>query len=461
VRTIGDKDLEKLISSIGKEEQAAAQKQAQIDQIKLELERKKKEVAKLMQENADLKKKLEGKFDLPPDIEELSRLIGQQRGEINSKDQQLEQIYARLAQVEAEYNAYRTQMDPIAKNLEAYIGQFGELKGRLMEQDGLIKFKDQQIQELQIEIENTRNQMKPYMDNLNAYANQNAELKGRLIELEGSLRMREKEVAELNIQLDSLQGQSKNLEQQYKEKFGDSYGQLTNLKMEVTEKQSIIDTQEKQIGALKGDLDREKEYTTKLRNEIQALQAKMLELGSNADEIKKNLEAKLREEIFASRDQEQKQIHELGDKILDLEIKNKELKAAADKAEKREGEMKAKYDELAGKYENAMQSVLKMEDEIKAITLEKEALQKFKDENFSSITNLENLVKALESEVYLKMFGVVRKVGEINLEDLKSALGIPTVTVQKYVQLFVKFDIFTIGENGKIALKYGYPTVDK
>jgi hypothetical protein len=48
-------------------------------------------------------------------------------------------------------------------------------------------------------------------------------------------------------------------------------------------------------------------------------------------------------------------------------------------------------------------------------------------------------------------------VGEISIEDLKAALGVPSVTTNKYVQQFISVDIFQINENGKISLKHHLP----
>ena len=73
-----------------------------------------------------------------------------------------------------------------------------------------------------------------------------------------------------------------------------------------------------------------------------------------------------------------------------------------------------------------------------------EDLQDFKDNNTDAVLNLKNLMKLFETEPFFKMFNIVGAVGEVSVEDIKNALALPSVTLQKYIQQFVKAGVFQI-----------------
>ena len=70
------------------------------------------------------------------------------------------------------------------------------------------------------------------------------------------------------------------------------------------------------------------------------------------------------------------------------------------------------------------------------------------------MTNINGLVLLFEQEPLFRTFNIVGQVGEVNINDLKNALGVPSVTTNKYVQQFIEADLFEMNENGKVSLKY-------
>ena len=67
-------------------------------------------------------------------------------------------------------------------------------------------------------------------------------------------------------------------------------------------------------------------------------------------------------------------------------------------------------------------------------------------------TYFQRMTPLFEEEPLFKSFLIVREVGAISLSDLKNALGIPTITLQKYVQKFVDNNIFKYNDAGDISL---------
>ncbi len=151
---MGDNNLENIISGIGAEELAVAQKQAQIDRLKQLIIKQKNEMTEQEKIIKELNDRMHNMYDLPADVEELKRMVGEMRAEINDKDSQLQMAYGTVAEHEAELRNLRLQMDPLSKNLETYITQVGELKAKMAEQEGLLMLKDKDIHELKTNLNN-------------------------------------------------------------------------------------------------------------------------------------------------------------------------------------------------------------------------------------------------------------------------------------------------------------------
>ena len=100
---------------------AVAQKQAQIERLKQLVLKQKNEMQEMQRLIDELNGRIESMFDLPADVEELKKMIGDMRADINRKDNQLENAYAIAGQHEAELRNYKLQMDPLNNSLQTYI----------------------------------------------------------------------------------------------------------------------------------------------------------------------------------------------------------------------------------------------------------------------------------------------------------------------------------------------------
>lgn len=454
---MGDKDLEKIISSIGQEEQAAAQKQVQIDRLKQLVEKQKKEIAERDAIVRDLQQKVGGMYEIPADVEELKRLLGEQRTTINAKDRELEIAFGKIAEYEGELKNIRLQYDPIVRNMEAYISQVGELKAKLIEYDAIVKTRERELAEAQMEIQNAQERNRSFDD----YINQIGELKAKVMELDAMLKMKDSEIEQNRIVLENARKMTSKMEAEYSSKVGDiskgvqdSYSQISALKSELMERDTQITKLEKKLEEENANIAPLKQFNESLKKEVDTLRGQIMKLELVKEESKIDLEKKIREDVLTSQLDYQKKNADLQTQIMNLELKVKEAINGEKAAKMHLNDYRSKYDDLAIKYETVMAEKLHFDDKIKVQSQLNAELQGFYIANKNLALNYERLVKMFETEALFKTFNIVKTVGEVTLEELKGALGVPTVTVQKYIQLYQKYDLFTVNEQGRISLKY-------
>jgi chromosome segregation ATPase len=368
----GDKDLEKLIAGIGQEEQATAQKQVQIDRLKQLVEKQKKELVDQQKMIQELQSKVTNMYDLPADVEELKRLIGEQRGELNEKDHALEMANAQLAQLEAETKGYSSQSDSFSKNLDNYITQVGELKASLFEKDGLLKAKDRDLEELRI-------------------------------------------------RCDTLSDQLSQMDGEVKERFGS-----------VADATTRITILEKQVE----DANRR---------------------ADEAEQLRAQIEAELSEKMTASQGELSKKVGSLEKDRFTKEMAVKEAEQRLEAAESSVNDLKAQLEDIMAKYDNLIVDNKQVNETMKQLQAERDELAQFKEVNANVVNNLQGLVNLFEQEPLFKAFNIVGQVGEVNIDDLKNALGVPSVTTNKYIKQFIDADLMEMGESGKVRLKNPMP----
>jgi chromosome segregation ATPase len=454
---MGDKDLEKIISSIGQEEQAAAQKQVQIDRLKQLVEKQKKEIAERDAIVRDLQQRVGGMYEIPADVEELKHILGEQRSTINGKDKELEIAFGKIAEYEGELKNIRLQYDPIVRNMEAYISQVGELKAKLIEYDAIVKTRDRELAEAQMEIQNAQERNRSFDD----YINQIGELKAKVMESDALLKMKESEIGQNKVVLENAKKMANRMETEYSSKVGDiskgvqdSFSQISALKTELMERDSKIAKLEKKIEEENANIAPLKQFNESLKKEVDSLRGQIMKIELAKEESKIELEKKIREEVLSSQTEYKKKIPELQNQIMNLELKVKEANNAEKASKMRLDDYRSKYDDLAIKYETVMAEKLHFDDKLKVQSTLNAELQSFYIANKNIALNMERLVKMFETEALFKTFNIVKTVGEVTLEELKGALGVPTVTVQKFIQIYQKYDLFAVNEQGRISLKY-------
>lgn len=371
---MGDNNLENIISNIGQEELAVAQKQAQIDRLKQLIIKQKNEMTEQEKIIKELNDRMHHMYDLPADVEELKRMVGEMRAEINDKDSQLQMAYGTVAEHEAELRNLRLQMNPLSKNLETYITQVGELKAKMAEQEGLLMLKDKDIHELKTNLNNKQ------------------------------------------------------------ENFD---------KMEVEFAKKV---QER----LKEFMEIEDNYQKKLAD----IQEELREKSMSSDEARVKIKAELQDDTIKNQTEFLDKIRKLESQVLDKDIESKEAKQKVENSLKQLQDVKQKLDSHVEKYNKLQKDYSEIEDKIAKSDEIYAELIKFKKDNFDIAKNFTRLMTLFEHDPMFKAFLLVNDVGEMNVDDLKNSLGVPSVTTKKYVEQFIKADLFEMAESGKVTLKY-------
>ncbi len=167
---------------------------------------------------------------------------------------------------------------------------------------------------------------------------------------------------------------------------------------------------------------------------------------------KMRAESDLKEQIFVERDETFKKIKDLEAKLLEKELASKEKLSFAEQSIKSYEDMKKKYEDLIEKYDEFSAADKKNKEEISELKKQMEDLSNFKGANENIIIIFNKLRSLMDTDPMFRIFGLVRDVGEINISDLKNAIGIPTVTMQKYIQKYEKFGILKVNDLGKVSL---------
>ena len=371
---MGDRDLENIISNIGQEELVVAQKQAQIDRLKQLIIKQKNEMAEQQKIIDELNSRIHNMYDLPADVEELKRMVGEMRAEINEKNSQLQMAYGTVAEHEAELKNLRLQMDPLSRNLETYITQVGELKAKIAEH-------------------------------------------------EGRMMLKEKDIHELKTDLSNKQANFDNMEIEFAKKV-----------------------QER----LKEFMETEDNYQKK----ITEMQEELAEKSMTSDEARVKIKAELQEGVLKNQTEFLDKIRNLESQVMDKDIESKESKQKLENSLNQVQDIKQKLDTQVEKYNQLQKDYSKINEKIEKSDEFYADLKKFKEDNFDIANNFTRLMTLFKHEPLFKAFLLVHDVGEMNVEDLKNSLGVPSVTTQKYVDQFIKADLFMMTESGKVTLKY-------
>ena len=100
-------DIDDLISKIDKKQQSDASIKDQVKLLKTQNLKLEKELEELKKENKDLRGKIEGMVDFPTDVLELRSIIGRQRAQISTFDDQLNEKDFRITELETELNVIK------------------------------------------------------------------------------------------------------------------------------------------------------------------------------------------------------------------------------------------------------------------------------------------------------------------------------------------------------------------
>jgi len=223
--------------------------------------------------------------------------------------------------------------------------------------------------------------------------------------------------------------------------------------------QEMMEVKSETVGDLKTTIA---EIDTKFRfkeEEINNLKIRVQELETVEKNIKEGYDEQIktiREKALTEKMELEDKVKSLESQILEDKLSTKESISAKETALKLYEDMVKKYDDLITKYDKRDQENKEMKEKLKRLTDQITELTDFKNNNIEVIEFFNRLQPLFEEEALFKAFIIVREIKHISLSDLKNALGIPTVTVQNYVEKLIAANIFEYNDLGEVVLKMDF-----
>ncbi|MHA1275235.1 MAG: hypothetical protein ACTSQS_17670, partial [Promethearchaeota archaeon] len=287
------------------------------------------------------------------------------------------------------------------------------------------------------ELELIKNQLAPTQRKLEETFEQIGQIKAELAEKNSEIMIKNEKIKSLENKVNELQA--------FVDKLQDEQVRtLTDLESKHTEQfQAKIDSYMKQIEELKME-------------KIQAIDDLKTEHLKQIEKIREEHAAeiqKLKEEHIKEKAELKDQITKLESVLLDSKLISTEKTSEAKDLSSRFKEITEKYEELIRKVEELSEEKRLLEGDIKRLNEVIDGLSTWKEQNKAKIEYFDKLSILMEQEPLFKTFLIIEEVGGINLDDLRNALGVPMVQVQKFVQKLQEIDLIEINELGKIIVK--------
>ncbi len=218
-------------------------------------------------------------------------------------------------------------------------------------------------------------------------------------------------------------------------KLEEAYETMGNLRTELAEKNS--------------ELILKKEALKNSENKIRELEAFTDKFKEEQMKMIGELEEKYRKETQELKNK----INKLDSFLMDSKLISTEKSSEAKDFASRFESMRSKHEELINKVGELGDKNRDANDEIERLNKEIAEIKNFQKDNVDKINFYDKLKPLMEKDPLFKTFLIVEEVGGISLEDLKNALGIPSVTAKRNVQQLENIGIIETDDRGKIIVK--------
>ena len=142
------KDLRETLDSIEQSQDVTARMEEKVKRLTELVERQKKIISEQTALLDKQKSKISEMDDVPDDIIELKRIIGEQRAHLRERDLELEHAKGSMVQAQKELEVTIKRMNPTQVKLEAALQTIGELKAELAEKSTEITVKNETLKTL-------------------------------------------------------------------------------------------------------------------------------------------------------------------------------------------------------------------------------------------------------------------------------------------------------------------------
>ncbi len=230
--------------------------------------------------------------------------------------------------------------------------------------------------------------------------------------------------------------------QQKLKEYVENIGQL---KTEISDRDSKILFNNDKILNLEGKINTLETSNQRLQEETKKRSADTGEqhrLELDQKEIKSSEE---REELRGK-------IRILEKELSEVKVKNSELESEASDTSAKYADLRASQENLITKVDELTKIKRDNEDTIKSLTLRKNALRDFVDENSKKMWYYDKLSLLMERDDQFKTFLILEKVGGLPIDDLQKALGAPSVMVGRFVAALKKINLIEENNMGKLVI---------
>ncbi len=342
-------------------------------------------------------------------------------------DKDLEKVLANISASEKEAAVKKNQIDRLREHIQKQNQMIEELQSIIKDQ----KEKIDRMFDVPADIEELKRMI--------------SKLRADIKEKDHALEMTYGRIAELEQDLIGSEKTQEIINKKFEESFtsmGDLRAELTTKRSELQLKDNEIQALKIQIGELEKVIEQEKKVEGRLQDEVRQRDLLLIE-------EKGKLETELKQQIFAERDDAFNKIKDLETQLLEKDLHTREELADARRKSLAYDELKNKYESLIRKFDKAQKELDEATQNYENLMFNQSSVEEFKKKAEPILKNFDVLRKFMEREPIFKIFFIVLDIGNMTVENLSKAVGIPLVTCKKHVDEFVKANIMMIDEETK------------
>ncbi|MHA1145621.1 MAG: hypothetical protein ACTSRW_12850 [Candidatus Helarchaeota archaeon] len=407
-------DIDDMISQYDKKQEKQAKIMDELKSLKLENSRLRDDLNKSQKRIKELEEKIEGMVDFPTDVIELRSIIGRQRAQIATFEDQINERDFKLTELQTELSVIKDRYEKFRARLQSSEG----LEVKLKEKDLRISELETEIATLQDRLEKTRGEAERVL-----------------------AASYEKDLIEKDARIKTLEAELENIKQTH-DKFKQTMNELrAKYHMdELTEEMAEFDFKE-----LEAELT--------------------LQLKERDDIIKVN-EEKI-EKLMARQEKNLKQIEDLNSELVKIRAEKDELQEKLMDAERAKSaeieevtrELESRQAQLVRQFEREKEDIKKgFEEEMKrleAMASEHSQLQKDLTDATAQVQRykelIENMKKIFETDPNLKIFVIVDEAGPTPLETIAKAIGQSVANTRRIAMMLERRGLVKV-ENDVVSI---------
>lgn len=391
-------DIDDQISQYSKKQEEQAKVLDELKSLRLENSRLRDELNGTRARIQELEGKIEGMVDFPTDVIELRAIIGRQRGQIATFEEQLNERDFKATELETELSVFKDRYE--------------KLRARLQGAGGLevvIKEKDLEINELKMELKSLEERLEK--SKVDAKRSVAADYENEIFEKNARIKNLESELQNIKETYDKFKGNVNALRAKYHmDELSEEIAEFdfkeieANLNLQLKERDDIIKVNEEKIEKL-----------------IQRQEKNLKQLEDQTSEL-----VKLRAEKDAFTDK-----HDDLQRTSSAEI-DRLKREAKDNQKMLERQFQHDKEEILKGFEEDQKRIETFTEDYERV---QEEIEKAKNETKRYKEVLDGMKKMLETDPNLKIWAIVDDAGPTSLDALAKSIGISVANTRRIAMM--------------------------